>query len=55
MVAIAEYQVRSSPKWQPPLRHEVGGWQVEDPPFVELGCWSESARYYSDLVDVGNQ
>ena len=32
MVAIAEYQIRSSPKWPPPPRHEVGGWQVDDPP-----------------------
>lgn len=38
MVAIAEYQVRSSPKWPPPLRHEVGGWQVEDPPLWTLAA-----------------
>ena len=36
MVAIAEYQIRSSPKWPPPPRHEVGGWQVDDPPLWTL-------------------
>lgn len=36
MLAIAEYQVRSSPKWPPPPRHEVGGWQVDDPPLWTL-------------------
>lgn len=37
MVAVAEYQIRSSPKWPPPPRHEVGGWQIEDPP---LWTWA---------------
>jgi hypothetical protein len=38
MVAIAEYQIRSSPKWPPPPRHEVGGWQVDDPPLWTLAA-----------------
>jgi hypothetical protein len=38
MVAIAEYQIRASPKWPPPARHEVGGWQVEDPPLWTLAA-----------------
>ncbi len=32
MAAVAEYQIRSSPKWPPPSRYEVGGWQIDDPP-----------------------
>ena len=32
MMAIAEYQIRSSPQWPPPPRHEVGGWRIDDPP-----------------------
>lgn len=32
LVAVAEYQVRTSPQWPPPARHEVGAWQVPDPP-----------------------
>jgi hypothetical protein len=31
MVAVAESQVRSSPKWPPPPRHELGGWDIEPP------------------------
>ena len=31
MVAVGERQVRSSPKWPPPSRHEVGGWEIEPP------------------------
>jgi hypothetical protein len=31
MMSIAELQVRSSPKWPPPAKHELGGWQIEDP------------------------
>lgn len=38
MVAIAEHQVRSSPKWPPPPRHEAGGWQIEDPPLWTLAA-----------------
>src|SRR6266576_2082580 len=39
MVAIAEYQIRSSSKWPLPPCHEVGGWQVDDPPLWTLaGC-----------------
>lgn len=38
MVAVAEYQIRSSPKWPPPARHEVGGWQIEDPPLWTLAA-----------------
>jgi hypothetical protein len=38
MVAIAEYQIRSSPKWPPPPRHEVGGWQIDDPPLWTLAA-----------------
>jgi hypothetical protein len=38
IVAIAEYQIRSSPKWPPPLRHEVGGWQIDDPPLWTLAA-----------------
>ena len=34
MVAIGERQVRSSPKWPPPARHELGGWEVETPPVL---------------------
>jgi hypothetical protein len=37
MVAVAEYQIRSSLKWPPPPRHEVGGWQIDDPP---LWTWA---------------
>jgi hypothetical protein len=36
MVAIAEYQIRLSPNWPPPPRHELGGWQIEDPPLLTL-------------------
>ncbi len=38
MVAIAEYQIRSSPNWPPPPRHELGGWQVDDPPLLTLAA-----------------
>ncbi len=38
MVAIAEYQIRSSPQWPPPPHHEVGGWQVDDPPLWTLAA-----------------
>lgn len=31
LMSIAEYQVRTSPKWPPPAHHELGGWQIEDP------------------------
>jgi hypothetical protein len=34
MVAIGERQVRSSPKWPPPARHELGGWEIEYPPVL---------------------
>jgi hypothetical protein len=36
MIAIAEFQIRSSPNWPPPLRHELGGWQADDPPLWNL-------------------
>jgi hypothetical protein len=39
MMAVAEYQIRSSPKWPPPARHEIGGWQIDDPP---LWTWAAS-------------
>ena len=38
MMAAAEYQVRSSPQWPPPTRHEVGGWQIDDPPLWTLAA-----------------
>jgi hypothetical protein len=38
MAAIAEYQIRLSPKWPPPPRHEVGGWHVDDPPLWTLAA-----------------
>jgi hypothetical protein len=38
MIAIAEYQIRSSPQWPPPPRHEVGGWQIDDPPLWTLAA-----------------
>lgn len=38
MVAIAEYQIRSSPKWPPPARHELGAWQVDEPPLWTLAA-----------------
>jgi hypothetical protein len=31
MLGIAERQIRSSPNWPPPARHEVGGWEIENP------------------------
>lgn len=34
MIAMGEKQVRSSPKWPPPTRHELGGWVIEDPPIL---------------------
>lgn len=34
MIAMGERQVRSSPKWPPPARHELGGWVIEDPPIL---------------------
>jgi hypothetical protein len=38
MMAVAEYQIRSSPQWPPPPRHEVGGWQIDDPPIWTLAA-----------------
>lgn len=38
MVAVAEYQIRSSPEWPPPAMHEAGGWQVDDPPLWTLAA-----------------
>jgi hypothetical protein len=38
MVAVAEYQIRSSPVWPPPARHELGGWQVDDPMLLTLAA-----------------
>jgi hypothetical protein len=35
MVAIGERQVRSSPNWPPPLRHEVGGWEIQNPSILD--------------------
>jgi len=35
MVFIGEKQVRSSPKWPPPPRHELGGWTIEEPPTLK--------------------
>jgi hypothetical protein len=32
LVAVAEYQVRTSSQWPPPARHEIGGWEIPDPP-----------------------
>lgn len=34
MVAVGESQVRSSPKWPPPSRHEMGAWEIEPPPVL---------------------
>jgi hypothetical protein len=31
MFATGESQIRSSSNWPPPTRHELGGWQVDDP------------------------
>lgn len=31
LIGIGEYQIRSSRKWPPPKRHELGAWTVEDP------------------------
>jgi len=31
MVAVGESQVRASPKWPPPPRHELGAWEIEPP------------------------
>lgn len=38
LIAIAEYQIRSSPQWPPPARYELGGWQVDDPPLWTLAA-----------------
>jgi len=38
MIAIAEYQIRSSSNWPPPARHELGGWHVDDPPLWTLAA-----------------
>lgn len=35
MVAIGERQVRLSPKWPPPSRHEVGAWEIETPAVLD--------------------
>lgn len=35
MVAIGEKQIRSSPKWPPPARHELYGWEIENPSILE--------------------
>ena len=37
MVVIGESQVRSSPNWPPPPRHELGGWVVDTP---EILVWA---------------
>jgi hypothetical protein len=38
MMAVAEYQIRSSPRWPPPPRHELGGWQIDDPAIWTLAA-----------------
>jgi hypothetical protein len=35
MVAIGERQVRSSLKWPPPARHEVGAWEIGNPAVLD--------------------
>lgn len=32
LIAVAEYQVRTSPQWPPPARHAIGAWEIPDPP-----------------------
>ena len=34
MISAAEIQVRDSPKWPPPSKHELGAWTVDDPPLL---------------------
>jgi hypothetical protein len=33
VIGIGERQIRSSPKWPPP-RHELGAWQIDNPPVL---------------------
>ena len=52
MVAIGERQVRLSPKWPPPSRHEVGAWEIETPRCIRLGYRSQSPCVGSDSLPV---
>ena len=46
MVAVGEGQVRSSPKWPPPSRHELGGWEIDPPPAL---YWAASLNLPATL------
>jgi len=35
MVVVGESQVRSSPHWPPPARHEIGAWEIENPAILD--------------------
>jgi hypothetical protein len=35
MIAVGEKRIRSSPKWPPPARHELGGWEIDNPPILD--------------------
>jgi hypothetical protein len=54
MIAAGESQVRSSPKWPPPSRHELGGWEIEDPAVLS---WAAGLNLPlpSDSLDVVTQ
>ncbi len=36
MITIGEMQIRASPKWPPPARHEIGGREIDNPPILDL-------------------
>lgn len=35
MVAVGESQVRTSPNWPPPARHELGAWEIQPPAVLD--------------------
>ena len=35
MIVAGETQIRRSPKWPPPAQHELGGWEIDDPPVLD--------------------
>lgn len=47
MIVAGETQIRRSPKWPPPARHELGGWEIDNPPVLD---WAAGLNLPASLL-----
>lgn len=47
LIVVGERQIRRSPKWPPPARHELGGWEIDNPPVLD---WAAGMNLPASLL-----